>query len=1603
MNLTDFSVQSTAPDPSNFYLAGADNHNLGNTGGSWYDPTTWGTRLENAGKFLAVSALSGADSIYNSAVTGYNYLGGEAKLSNTSQWITAIDEDLGSYYSQNRESADMAGFIGSSLIPGMAGVKILGAGQKALQAATAAGSTGANFAKYTGLLAPRTESYINLAAAEIKSAQTVFSTINSNSLLAVRNGVWQNTLEALAFEGMVQATMFKSPVLEGQDAWDIAKNMAVGGALGGAIGGTFFTVKAFGQIKAARVAEDIANKPFSSRELVGTASLPSERILLAADNRSNTASPILQALPEGASVLDIQLAEVQFKNAQQFVKDKSKKIDLDIRTAMHEMDATVNTKSTNHVNAFADTLEGVDVNRAVSIFAHAKEISHPNVTTKLETSANKLEILPVQTRYYTIAGDGAGNINWTRPAVLDVADLIVPTKGSGVEDAIRTEIKASKFNFKALHDPLAGSAKTSSYKIEQLRNIWIHEQSVIPKDLLMHGNDVAFLERMVKDGRTDFTLTFGKPKDSISFSTVAEVKDYLKTKKLELADDIISTRINDSMAVDKVESSISAIAKTLNIDPAYLRGDVKNLDDQLMYWQSQTSAKIKKAQELGKDISEIKPTYFDPKVVKVNYQIPKEIEANAQIADHLAYVKTQQKIYQQEADMVFERQAGAEFSDRTIDIASKLDKTNSFGAGAGFLRSAQGAYGSPEAAVQYLGTVTKDMEISFKKKVTDALTDSLFALKNNKAASIEWSALQQKLSRTPDQYVFDTEGVAGLGSNVIVNKKVLQAIRKEGNLDELRISSGAEEFIKINNPETFAALQAHTALTKQATLNSKEVYAALGKTHVYDADIIRPIRPNPKDYPHFAFVDDPKVTGSGRTTMLFANTEVELNALINKTKQDFPDFRIRTKQDGDDYFKAQKVYEYDLGLNENYLDSSMKSKGIYSNFYTQTDSQKIVDDILSSHLRSAEKQAHDLMRMKYNSEFTWLEKQADEFSRIESSKFGSSKIERVKQEEKNPYISYIKTALAVSSSEKNGIWKSTNTFLDESFSKAVGKVNRLWDSSKSADDLVEVNKLLDEYGINTAFKSSAEAAFVNHTAPKNELSKFISKANAVLSRVTLGLDPLNAVNNAIGSNVLRMTELTSVVRGVQSGGSLSGELSALSKIPGFDLETISPTRLVTNALKRSFNKDIVEEYKQAGIIRDRVQQFNLALDDIALSGTETVAELQSRTNKFYSAVRSLADKGEKFTGNAYAEELNRFVSADVMRQMTDVMEKHKGWSRAESMVYWNTFVNRVENSMLASQRPEIFQGPLGQALGLFQSYQFNIIQQVFRYVAEGQKKDIAMFLGMQGTLYGLQGMPGYKFINEHIVGTASGNTEHRDLYDISRGTLGKEAGNFLLYGTASNLLQTNIYTRGDLNPRHLTIIPTSISDVPFISAFSKLTKTIAEAANKTAGGGDLVETWRQAVEHNGISRPLAGLAQVSRAADNDGKVFSVSTKGTIIGENNLMSLATISRLAGGRPLDEAILNETTFSIAAYEAKDREKKKLLAETIKTQTIGKGQVDANEYLNFAEQYAALGGKQSSFNKYMMEQYVKANTSQAQIIFDKLNNPLSYKIQSLMGGQQ
>jgi len=293
------------------------------------------------------------------------------------------------------------------------------------------------------------------------------------------------------------------------------------------------------------------------------------------------------------------------------------------------------------------------------------------------------------------------------------------------------------------------------------------------------------------------------------------------------------------------------------------------------------------------------------------------------------------------------------------------------------------------------------------------------------------------------------------------------------------------------------------------------------------------------------------------------------------------------------------------------------------------------------------------------------------------------------------------------------------------------------------------------------------------------------------------------------------------------------------------------------------------------------------------------------------------------------------------------------------------------------------------------------MQQLFRSVSEGSAKDAAMLLGLQSTMYGLNGLPGFQYINQHIVGTASGNKNHTDAYSTLYGAAGKTAGDWLMYGIPSNLLQTNIYGRGDINPRQLTVIPVNPADLVAVSAFGKLMGSMKESMQKMAGGADVWQTILQGVEHNGISRPLAGLAQTLQAPTT-GKVFSTTGAGNLGFANDMFSLATISRLAGGKPLDEALANDEMARSVLYQAVDKQRMALATETFRTHIIGGKQPTQEAVDNYLTDFVRNGGKQQNFNKQVLSVLTHTNHARANEVIQSLKGPYGQHMQSMMGGK-
>ena len=1595
MGIFDPTPTDNAEARSPGYLLAADNHNLANVGDSWFDVTP-----SNIPKFAKASILSGLNSFYNTGVQVGNFLGAGWKENETNAWISSIDSDLGVYYSKNQEAADLVGFVMGSFIPGVGGIKILNAGQKAL-AASKSGMVGSNLGMALGLKTAKIDSYINAAAREITAGQATFTSISQSGFKALSTGVYQNVLEGIAFETAVQATMQASPILSQQSSSDVFWNIATGGFLGGAIGGAFASAKTLGAIKGE------TKKLYSSIQEAGSRELLQET--------GNSANKLIVLANELETGVYLNPGDPQYAQQVSALMQRQNRISLDMRSSIHSMTRGDDTAVGRMVADFTVGQSADDVTRA---FIDTSEIARVNTLTKVERTMKEQQKLTgqvdpsLQVQYWKLTGEDAGKVLDRTPGVLNLADTVVETATRTGRDAVLGEVRSYGFKAGKYWDATKLSLSGSAGHLEgEARYLWASELAGEIKEGTKIGiRDFPLLERAMKDGQFNITLVDeagGVLKQG--FATRSEMETYIISAKVDAKDTMLENAIARGLPTD--EWATAKIGKITNTKVSAMEAsEVANPGKDYFAWQSAQAEResFLKSKGLSPVKGEEQDHRFLPTYAKVTKVVTnKEVDGN--VLDGLAWAKLQESIFKEAMDNVAAKRFGSFFAELPEISAKDLSLSDPFGTGAGLFSFNNPTYGGPGSKVSLIGSVTSRMSLAEKKAFAESMEGVAANLARKQEAVIEWSTINQKTSRSAEQWVRVSDPLDG-AEYLITKRAQKQFTDAAEGLDLALLKEDAPNaFIRIQTPEAVAMVDHHMSATDRITGFRNERAAAQGADQTRELGIFRPIPANPKDYEFLAFVKDPKITGQGHTSMIFASSARELQQLAQKAEAARPDLKIWYKKDTEEFQRARQAYEYDRTLSENYIDSSLKNEGIYSNYFTKTDPQAVVDEYVQHHNRLIDTDVREAVRGKYQAAFNWWEDQAKAYSRIETSKFGGN-FAKLESEGKNPYLSYIKTALNISRVNESPLWYAANVTADKAVSKVVGVIDDIFKTAKggaSEAHIEEVNRLLQVHGLNTGYYDAATNLLVNHSAPKGELTKFIRGANSVLARLTLALDPLNAVVNAIGANILRTTETRQLVEAIRNGDTeIAGALAKLGKIDvtGQGDLIMSPQKLIAGAMKNFISgpKELGEFYKAIGVQKTATEQFRNLMEDFTLTGTESVSVLQSKLKSAMKRADELATKGEKYTGNQLAEEMNRFLSADIMRQMTQIGVDKGILTKAEQIAYINTFVNRVEGNIIASQRPLVFQGPVGQAIGLFQSYQFNLMQQMFRYVAEGSKKDAAMLLGLQGTFFGIQGLPAFQAINQHVVGTLSGNTQHRDLYDATYGVAGKNVGDLLMYGLPSNLLQTNLYSRGDINPRQITILPTALNEVPLVGATMKFFGSMKETMQKVGQGANVWQSFLQGVEHNGISRPLSGLAQTLQATTGAGVPFSTTSKGSILFSNDLASLATLSRLAGGRPLDEAIINDGVFRIHSYKQYDREKKLLLAESIKASTIQGQEASETQWIRFAELYARSGGKQSNFNQFMVEQVKAANTSQAEKIVSQLQNPFAQKMQLLMGGE-
>ena len=1149
------------------------------------------------------------------------------------------------------------------------------------------------------------------------------------------------------------------------------------------------------------------------------------------------------------------------------------------------------------------------------------------------------------------------------------------------------------------------TAKNSSVQNE-VRAIFLSSQKLHP-GMHIAQTDIPMLEQAYKQFDASYNYKLAEKKaGSVQFASKEDLLAFIKETK----DDMVFAELKA-----KPDIPMEELGAKYNVRPKYILGEHSTrVEDDIFAldtYAKEYSTRLRETNGIKADAPDVNLWEY-PQHAKIVHDTTDVIGIDGHIVEGMAAIKQRQKEYLGAIDRIAAGVLPKGMHESLPDITESLVQgSNSFGSGARFVSSAGGNYGGLASVMQLIGNLVNKAIGLEKTRVRETFEATLGKLVENPEAAIEFSTHQALLRSIPMNYGLNKAGDAFIPT-VIKRYEEALAAGKKVKPPKLAVED-APLSIPIKHQEARNLAKMHIEVNGLNRSKQVEMRTVQGMEHKVDTDVFYPIPVDSKAYPFFATVTDDAITGTGHTSTIYAKDEKMLQEMILKLENK-PGLTVRTKKEAEDYWTAVGQFDYDKTLHDNYMDAALKREGVSSPYYIPTDPQKIAEEFLNWHSQRAAGMVREGVSLKYEKAFTELRTMGDAYTNVATSKLGSlSGLKHAEAVVENPFMDYVRTALSIKNYADYPFWTSANRAIDAKLTQMYSDITKNLNNSKSNADLDKINETLTQAGWKGAGYDAEMELLANHTAPRGVLSSFIQKSNALLATVILRLDALNAVNNTVGSYVLLGSEAKAVTRAIEAGNKEAvGELASLSKIslPGTDQLVKSPTKMIAKAIRAfSRNSDEMKFFKDNGFVSTITDQYNWTLDQLTLAGRETAGELESKLTKTRKFLVNAANKGEELTGNRVAEEFNRFTAAHVMKQMTDVAVKHNLMDSKTALAYINTFVNRTQGNYLASQRPMMFQGPVGQAIGLFQTYQFNLMQQLLRHVGEGPKKDYMTLLGLQGTIYGMNGMPAFNAINTHVIGTASGNKEHKDAYDLVYGGVGKNAGDWLMYGMASNILlhpdlKVNLYVRGDINPRHVTIVPTNPADVPIYGAYSKFIGNIWDTAKKLRAGGDVSSVLLQGIEHNGVSRPLAGLAQTLQAIDNPSHaVYSTSNRGNVIAANDFLSLVNMGRLVGGKPLGEAIAIDAAFRYRTYAAADQKRRQVLGSAVKSSMIA-GRVPTQEQIDgFAEAYVKTGGKQTEYNKWMLKQYSDANTSQVNALQDANGSKFNQSMQTLMGGYE
>lgn len=576
----------------------------------------------------------------------------------------------------------------------------------------------------------------------------------------------------------------------------------------------------------------------------------------------------------------------------------------------------------------------------------------------------------------------------------------------------------------------------------------------------------------------------------------------------------------------------------------------------------------------------------------------------------------------------------------------------------------------------------------------------------------------------------------------------------------------------------------------------------------------------------------------------------------------------------------------------------------------------------------------------------------------------------------------------VLSEDNYKIWHTTNSAFESILTAGLNKWNKLSEgfelkSGRASHKLEHLQKELEEAGIPypyAAFENSDPYKLFHKEAKPADARRIIAAGNGLAATMALRfLELAQPLVNALSLPIMSYSA---------AAHKYDSSFLGFRKVGNADF----PMRYMMDGVRAMHDTQyngIFKAAEDAGYFKSIVSE-----------ATEAVKMSRIREKGMLAQAEKLLEGVDNFLGGKtvaasdYSEAVVRKVAFSTGVQLGKRLYGMKeGVDDAALLIFARNYMDRAIGNYSANQRPVMFHGTAGAAIGLFQTYMVTFAQNMYRHVERKDFKALAGVMLTQGGLFGTASLPGYDMVSKYIGEHYSEN--HTDLTTGLYRAVDDPIASAVLYGLPSNLgglagLEgggPNFSSRGAIDPR----FPILNGDPPAAaSVVMESIKALTNIAGRVASAdsvGDAPTAFLEAVSMQSVSRPIARLAELGSGASVTRAGHTVQTP-----EEVYTPLGVLSRLLAVRSTDEVKLRDAVHLNTYYGSKDRENRSEAMLRIRT-AIRQGDLTQEVMDSVALEYFNNGGTATGFRSALNNAMQAESSSMTVTLAQELqpNSPL------------